>query len=80
MREVKEEAQQILAARFGPENVKGGEELINTEWIDSCHSDSGNVSKEVMEMFRRKRGIPEGTQAWEVRKRLFVSPEVSKPG
>lgn len=70
--ELREAVPAFLEA-YGKENCVGIEELIDTDYVDSEHSDVGEATKEEWERCRKAMG-----GQLEVRQRVWVSEKVRK--
>jgi hypothetical protein len=66
-----------LVSRFGEENVSGLMDLIQSDWVDSCHSDVGEATQEEWDRRKIEMGGGISQEAWEVRRGLWKSRKVS---
>lgn len=67
---------QAFKAHYGPENCKGIEELVQTDYMDSEFSDIGDATREEWDGCKKKAGGGDAQKALEVRRRLWVSTKV----
>ncbi len=65
-----------VSVALGMEAV-GFSELVHTDWIDSCHTDTGNATVEEWNTAKEAAGIGRQlTNAWEVRQKTWKSSKV----
>ena len=76
LRAVVPAVEQDLVENFGDGCAKGLSDLVHTDWLDSCHSDEGEATKDEWKKHKILQGGRVGL-AWEQRRRLWHSMKVS---
>ncbi|THU81128.1 hypothetical protein K435DRAFT_873666 [Dendrothele bispora CBS 962.96] len=74
---VVDEVTHKLDQEFGAGKSKGLEDIIDTDFMDSCHSDTGDATPEQWQEAKKKQGLG-NVSALEVRRKMYISPSIRR--